>query len=421
MDGTRGGGMATEGGLLSEVMVARQPVIDRGLDVVGYELLFNDAADRPAAGPGDDLRAVATLLIDGLLALGREIVTDGDDAYLDVPTVLLHAGALLDLPSDGLVLQVLEDALPSPATAQVLAAHRSAGYRMVFSVAAASDPWLELLDPADRVKVDRAALGDAAALTLVRELASRGVPVVVSHVQEPDSFERFVAAGASLVQGFFFTRPRAVRARRPLGMPAAHLQLLRELAQSEVDLARVEELIRSDLTLTDRFLRMVDVISGWREVESVRHGLVLMGTRRLHRWVSLLLLSSVESTVPGELLMTASARARYCEELQQRRGRVSGLEPFTLGMFSVLGLEGIVDELVLADVPVSDAVRRALLGHPGELRGLIEVAIAAERGDWSRLVELGRGLGLQPRELAQAHHQALRWSVQAKRAAGPAT
>lgn len=76
--------------------------------------------------------------------------------------------------------------------------------------------------------------------------------------------------------------------------------------------------------------------------------------------------------------MTASARLRHCEELQQRRGRRSGLEAFTLGMFSVLGAEGIVDELVLADVPVGGAVRSALLGRPGELRELIEVAIAAD-------------------------------------------
>jgi c-di-GMP-related signal transduction protein len=85
-------------------------------------------------------------------------------------------------------------------------------------------------------------------------------------------------------------------------------------------------------------------------------------------------------------------------------------------MFSVLGPDGIVDEIVLRDVPISDGVRAALQGQPGELRDLLDIALTAERADWERLVVLGRGLGLDPPVLARAHHEALRWSVQTRRA-----
>ena len=400
--------------LLGEVMVARQPVVDAELAVVGYELLFRDDLGLPGGDGDEGMRATATVLIDGLLALGREITTDGDDAFVNVPVSLLRSGILLDLPPDGLVLEVMRDAAPTEAVRHALREHRQAGFRLALDGMLPQDLRMPLLDEVDLVKVDTRMSGQEGALKLVRELNSRDTPVVAERVEDSTTFDRFVGAGASLFQGFFFTRPRVVRGMRPLGLPAAHLSLLREVAQAEVDLRRVEELIRSDLTLSDRFLRMVDALSGWRSVESVHHGLVLMGTRRLHRWVSLLVLSSVETDVPSELLTTASVRARYCEELQHQRGVPAGLDPFSLGMFSVLGPDGVLPEAALREVPVSDEVRAALQGRPGELRDLLEITMAAEQADWQRLVALGRGLGLEPRDLARSHHEALRWSAQVR-------
>lgn len=403
--------------LLGEVLVARQPIVDKELLVVGYELSVDGqlGTHQPEVADGQ-LRAAATVLVDGVLALGREITTEGDDAYVTVPVELLTSGALLDLPPEGLVLQIPADAEPSSDLRDSVLRHREAGFRLLLDGLTPDDARRPLLPHVGLVKVDTAALDEPAALALVRELARDDVDVVAVHVEQPTTFERFAGAGACAFQGFFFTRPRAVRARRPLGIPAGHLQLLRELDADEVDLRMIEELIRSDLTLTDRFLRTVDLLAGWREVESVRHALVLMGTRRLHRWVYLLVLSAVQQDRPAELLTTASARARYCEELQRVRGRPGGLEPFSLGMFSVLGLDGVVDEVVLRDVPVSDEVRRALHGTPGELRDLLEIALCAEQAEWERLVVLGQGLGLDAPQLAQAYLEALRWSVQARQA-----
>ncbi len=410
-------GASVQEPFLGEVMVARQPIVDVDLAVVGYELLFRDALGLPPGDGQEGARATATVLVDGLLALGRELTTDGDDAFVNVPVSLLRSGILLDLPPDGMVLEVLRDAAPTEAVRHALREHRAAGFRLALDAVLPQDLRLPLIDEVDLVKVDALLTRQEDGLKLVRELSQREIPVVAERVEDSETFDRFVGAGATLFQGFFFTRPRVVRAMRPLGLPAAHLSLLREVARAEVDLRRVEELIRSDLTLTDRFLRMVDALSGWRSVESVHHGLVLMGTRRLHRWVSLLVLSSVESDVPAELLTTASTRARYCEELQRQRGAAAGLEPFSLGMFSVLGPDGILPEVVLQQVPVSDEVRAALQGRAGELRDLLEIALAAEQADWPRLVALGRGLGLEPRDLARSHHDALKWSAEVRGAA----
>lgn len=396
--------------LMGEVLVARQPIVDANLEVVGYELLYRDEGGVAPMGEGAGVRATATVLVDGLLSLGREVVSDGEDAWVNVPGSLLLAGTLLGVPTAGLVIELLEDLEDTPAVRQAITEHRRAGFRVALDDLVPDDPRAGLIELVDLVKVDMVLSGHDG-LRLIRELTHRKVPVVAEKIEAPSEFDRVIGAGATLVQGFFFTRPRTVRAIRPLGLAPTHLALLRELALDEVDLDVVERLIRSDLTLSDRFLRLMQVNGGWRKVDSIKHGLVMLGNRRVHRWVTLLVMAAITTDAPKELLTTASVRARYCEELQMRRGAGGGLEAFALGMFSVLGPDGTVAAGGLADVPLTAPAHAALLGEPGELRDLIEVSLAAERADWDGLVSIGSRLGLDPRELAAAHIEALRWST----------
>jgi EAL and modified HD-GYP domain-containing signal transduction protein len=402
--------------VLGEVLVARQPIVDRHLEVVGYELLYR-GTDGRAPEERDAVRATATVLIDGVLAVGRDILADGEDVYVNVPRALLVAGTVLDVPSEGIVLEVLEDVVDEPAVRQAISAHRAVGFRVALDDVVPGDPRLPLCPLVDIVKVDVVASPLPVTLELIRDLARQGARVVAEKVEDPVVFDRVVAAGAELIQGFFFTRPRAIRAVRPRGLSADHLRLLDAVAVDDIDLDLVERLIRSDLTLTDRFLRLVSLAAGWRQVESVRHGLTMVGQRAVHRWVTLLVMSAVAYDAPAELLITASVRARYCELLEQRRQTGRRLEAFSLGMFSVLGADGVLDRATLADLPLSDDVAAALLGDPGPLRDLLELQFAAERADWEALVALGRRLGLQPRELAAAHIEALRWASGVRAAA----
>jgi EAL and modified HD-GYP domain-containing signal transduction protein len=398
--------------LLGEVLVSRQPILNAHLEVVGYELLYQEADAEYGAAPqaAVDIRAAARVLVDGVLAMGLDELTGGEDAWIEIPVELLVEGALLDVPPGGLLLEISGGAGRLGELRTAMLRHRQAGFRLVLADVTADDARLPLLELADVVKV-RATDGWRGALPLVRELAARGHRVAVAGVEDPDGFEILTGAGAELVQGFFFTRPRAVRGVRPLGLAPGHLALLQALGSEEVDLAEVERLIRTDLTLSDRFLRLVHAACGWRDVESIHHGLVLLGVRAVQRWVALLLLSSTSREAPRELVAVASARARGCELLEELRGGQCRLEAFTLGMFSVLGPDGLLDTETLDALPIDGDVRRGLEHGDGPLRELLELQLASEMAEWERLVRSGRRLGLEPRQLARAHADALTWSA----------
>ncbi|GGI08046.1 EAL and HDOD domain-containing protein [Egicoccus halophilus] len=429
--------------LLGEVLISRQPILDAELAVVGYELLYHEAgadgrsstgadgrsstgADgRSSTGAdgrsstdtdGGDAHATARVLVDGVLAMGLHELTGGEDAWIEVPRSLLTSGALLDVPTLGLVFEVPDGHDEVEELGTALRRHRDAGFRVVLAGAGPDDPRRGLYGIVDAVKVVAVGGDWRAVVGVVRELAADRHRVVVAGVEDPDGFDALVAAGAELVQGFFFTRPRAVRGIRPLGLAPGHLALLRALASDEVDLAEVERLIRADLTLSDRFLRLVHAACGWREIESIHHGLVLLGVRAVQRWVGLLLLSSTAREAPRELVAVASARARGCELLEELRGGHRRLEAFVLGMFSVLGPDGFLDAQALDALPVEGDVREALEHGSGPLRELLELQLASEKAEWERLVRGGRLLGLGPRQLARAHTDALTWSATVKAA-----
>lgn len=416
---TRHGDMRTDD-LLGEVLIARQPILDRTLTVVAYELLHRDLSDRAPSDPAAEARATASVLIDGVLGWREHLVADDEDAHINVPVHAFEAGTLLDLPPTGLVLEVPGlDGEVAP-TRQALRQHREAGFRVLLDNMVPGDPRLQLIDDVDLVKVDLVASGTHPALNLIRELKAEGVGIVAGRVESPALFDRTVAAGASLVQGFFFTRPRTVRTVRPVGLSPTHIGLLHACAAEPFDLDEVENLIRQDVTLADRFLRLVSRPGlRWREVRSIRDGLLLLGDRAVRRWVRLLVLSAAVRDGHPEMATLAAVRARYCEALLEAIGAPRQLEAFSLGMFSALGHDGVLAPDVLAELPVSPDVAAALGGASGEMRSLLDIALAAERADWAAVVAGGTALGLSPAELARIQVDALAWARQLGTALDP--
>jgi len=78
------------------------------------------------------MRATATILIKGVMGLGRELVGEGELAHVNVPVSLLLDGSLLDLPADNIVLELHEDVIDSSQVRFAIAEHRTVGFRTLW-------------------------------------------------------------------------------------------------------------------------------------------------------------------------------------------------------------------------------------------------------------------------------------------------
>ena len=137
--------------------VARQPIFDRALKVVGYELLYRTRPTGPATVTDDDV-ATFSVLYEALVDLGLESTVQQARAWVNVSSALLAGGGHRLIGADRVVLELLEGTTPTPELADLLRTVRGEGYVVAlddFVVGAGRD---ELLDLVDVVKLELPAI-----------------------------------------------------------------------------------------------------------------------------------------------------------------------------------------------------------------------------------------------------------------------
>jgi c-di-GMP phosphodiesterase len=91
-----------------DVFVARQPIYDRDLGVVAYELLFRDGQTGHAAITDADA-ATSIVLLNAFSEIGLEALVGERLAFINVSRRFLLEEYAMPLPSDRVVLEILED------------------------------------------------------------------------------------------------------------------------------------------------------------------------------------------------------------------------------------------------------------------------------------------------------------------------
>jgi EAL and modified HD-GYP domain-containing signal transduction protein len=114
------------------------------------------------------------------------------------------------------------------------------------------------------------------------------------------------------------------------------------------------------------------------------------------------------------LARTAITRGRLCELLAKNAlPRADQDNLFIVGVFSLLPafLEMPMDQ-VLERIVIADKIADALLDRSGLYGPFLALAEAVEEGDERRLEALTESLMLSPRQVSEAHLQALAWVEQ---------
>lgn len=381
---------------MTNVRIARQPILNGEQIVQGYELLY------PTSGV-DETLAVARITIEALSEIGLERLVGLSRAWINVTTEFLTSDMVLNLPPDRVVLELSPQLGEDQDAVARVAALRDAGYSFAadsFTLTAAPNP---LLDLVAFVKLDLSEIGAREVARHAFELRSADVELVACEVHTGEEFELAKAAGASLFQGFFFCRPHMLPGRRITPSRTAMLQLSSALQDPDVQLADLERIISNDVAMSYRLLKYINsaYFSVRNEVTSIKQALALLGIEPLRRWATLSIFAEVGEQ-PRELLVTALVRARFCEIAgTSADGRPSEL--FTLGLFSVLdALTGTPMYTAIADLPLAPVLHDALLHHSGPGR-LLDSVIAIEEGEFDRANEITPGS-------SEAYLEAVAWS-----------
>jgi EAL and modified HD-GYP domain-containing signal transduction protein len=402
--------------------VARQPILDAAGQVFGYELLYRAGAEAVSCQDPHDL-AAARVLSDAVLTLGLDTLTGGRRAFINVTRHMLLNELATVLSPEAVVIEVLENVGCDEEIVGAVKRLKDRGYAIALDDFSFDTGAAALLPYARYVKVDVMAT-PAEARREIEKAIKTGTKLVAEKVETAESFDELRKGGYHYFQGYYFCRPTTFSGGLLSARRLAYARLLGALNKTNVSVNSIEDLVKHDASLTYRVLRCINSAAFGirREIQSIRQALVLLGLDQVRKWASVWALAGLNGGSSSELVTIAILRARSCEIVAGKvKGADDASEYFLLGLCSLLdAMLGQPMETAVAELPLSDNVRKALLGEENAARHVLNAVIAHERGEWAEAAQIAALISVPEDTLPHAYADALKWARELSQVAAAA-
>jgi EAL and modified HD-GYP domain-containing signal transduction protein len=345
----------------------------------GYELLFRDSMDaRMAIRQGDE--ATTATILAAFSDFAPAQLLDGRRGLVNLTRAFLTGELPVPFGPEEAILEVMPD---TPVDDALIAGVRSladAGYLIALDDFRINGPTEPLLPLAHLIKVNVLGRSWAEVAALGEEAVRLGVTAVAERVESLPAVNRCLDAGYTLFQGYRFSLPATLSTPTLDTGRANALRLLAKLADPQVNVKAVEEVLRGDPALTYRLLKATNSASSGltREISTIRDAVVIVGMTRLKAWAALL------AFVGGHPvdMTTALVRARACELLAQQRDSDASDAAFTVGLLNGLahGMGLSSDRFLSQMPPLAPDLVAALTHQPGRLTHILDQVTRYEDG-----------------------------------------
>ena len=396
--------------------VARQPIFGAKMKIYGYELLFRSGLE-PYFRCSDPDLATTSVVVDTFLLFGMKKLTGGRRAFVNFTRNLLINDYAKVLPSDQVVIEILESVTPDEQVVAACRDLRARGYMLALDDFALNVKHKPLLGLIDIVKIDFRQTTVPSRQDLMRTYGNRKVTFLAEKVETRSQYEQGRKLGCSLFQGFFFGKPEILSSREIPAHQHNYYHLLQAIHQPQPNLAELEDIIKHESALSYKLLRYLNsaAFAFRMEIRSIRHALALLGLNEVRKWVSVVALAGVAKGRPSELVITSMVRARFAELLAPEAGlKKRAPEFFLMGLLSMMdAILGRPLANILAEIPVTADVKSALLTGSSPLYPIYEFIQAYERGDWNEIMRRAEALRLSESKVTEAYLDAADWATQA--------
>ncbi|TMN93777.1 EAL domain-containing protein [Pseudoalteromonas phenolica] len=392
---------------------ARQPIFDQHKQLMGYELLFRDGVDN--VFPNIDGDEATSKLIEGSqFNFGLEDLTDSKPAYINFTLDTILKGYPTMLPSEQVVIEILETVQPGKRLLAAVQELKNKGYTLALDDYKHQKVWRHFYPYIDQIKVDLLITSDEEIAELIEATKEfESIKLVAEKVETNEQFEKAVALGFSYFQGYFFAKPEMVKSKSLPPSEMALAELLYETSVVDVDIKKITSVFERDVNLSYKLLRYSNSAAFKRraEINTIKQAVVVLGNQELKKFLSLLFAAQVSSEKPIELIKLSLTRARFCELLAQKHKGIqdTGMA-FLVGMMSLM--DAILDESmegVMKKLPLSNLIKDALVQKQGILAQYLGLIKAYEQADWELTGEYCERIKFSNDLLPEIYNQAVTW------------
>lgn len=397
-----------------QIFMARQPIIDREKNLVGYELLFRDSPKN--AFPNIDAdEATSKLVTSSHFHLGLDSFTEQYPAFINFPELSFLVRVPEILPKEQVVIELLEDIEPTPELERVCASLKQQGYKIALDDFAYKPEWKPILPYVDIIKVDVLNSSPKDLFEIKKLKLNYQFELLAEKVESHQEYMRLMDMGFQYFQGYFFAKPEIIKKKGLSPSKLNLIQLLALISQADCNISELETILNRDVSLIYKLLRLVNsaTFATQKEVNSVKQALVYLGENKFKRFLALLATANLADQKPYELTKLAITRARFAELLAEKAKPELAPSAFLVGLFSLI--DAILDEplsSILNKLPLSQEIKAALEQREGLLAHFIEVVQHYENARWQKLTDSVSFTGISEALIPGLYAEATEWCGQ---------
>ncbi|MBR7889080.1 HDOD domain-containing protein [Marinomonas sp. A79] len=354
----------------SNVAVARQPIVDSRLVVMGYELLYRQNAVSVQADVMDEVSATAQVMSASLLEMGMEHLVGTNKAFINFPRAYLLSPTGLPINKDNMVIEVQSNAGFDAILLSALRRWVKEGCVIAlddFTFHGKLTPFIEL---AEYIKLDIRALGQEGFHQQMESLRGFDVKVIAGKVETWEDYQFCRLLGVNYFQGYFFEKPEVMFSKAAKVNSMTLLQLMSSLLNtSTLSIDELENIVSQDAGLVHKLLRYLNSpITGLvASVDSVRLAIMLIGVEHLKAITNLLLMSEMVGD-KHVLLEQIMVRAKHAELFAAAREYNNQDKYFLAGMLSMMDVcTGMKLDEVLGQLPLPSEFINAIVHRSGRV------------------------------------------------------
>jgi len=388
--------------------VGTQPIYNKDLVIYAHQLLFRNSDENKASFKSSD-QATSDVILNTLTDIGLDKLVGSGKAFINFTQKFIVG----DYPIPGIkrriVVELQENIEPNDAIISGLNQLAEKGFTLAMHESLYTHYFNTPSDHSYIIKFDTQKDDPVEIKQQIEKFRADNVKFLAEKVETSETFAIFSELGFDYFQGFFFCKPNIVKSK---GIPSTKIQviqLLQKLQDDDTDSKEIDTLISTDVSLTYRLLRYANSshLGLSTRIDSIQHAVTLLGWTAIKMIATLLVLSSVDDK-PFELFYFGLLRAKLCEILAGYKQGVDKNMAFTAGLLSIVDAMMDTDmEVILAQLPLNDALTHALLNHEGEVGELLSDAIAYIE----HKPEEATLCGLSSAALREAYLKALMWTT----------
>lgn len=360
----------------ANIAVARQPIINSRLAVMGYELLYRSSAAANQADVFDPVGATSQVIAASLFELGMDNLVGTNKAFINFPREYLLSPSGVPINNENIVIEVLENAGFDGALLASLRRLVKLGCTIALDDFVFDSKLIPFVELATYIKLDILVLGHEGFHQQVEALKGFDTIIIAEKVETWEDYQFCRLLGVDYYQGYFFERPEMMSSKSSKVNSMTLLQLMSSLLNtSSISVDRLEQIVSQDAGLVHKLLRYLNSpLTGLvASVDSVRLAIMLIGVEKL-KWLTNLLLMSEMVGDRHVLLEQIMVRAKHTELLAVLRGYDNQEKYFLAGMLSMIDVcTGMRLDDVLAELPLPSEYINAIVHRTGRVGNALDL------------------------------------------------